>query len=143
MAHQANLRIAEMMQKDLGLRDDQVYNNIMWYGNTTAATIPIALDECVRSRDGFGRGDLVGDDGVRERVPVGERGGSVVRSAAGQAEAAAEQASPQGSRRHRGKQGACGTHAPRYDGDGTAQRQLRRSCNAPSEPNRRSESVRP
>jgi 3-oxoacyl-[acyl-carrier-protein] synthase-3 len=58
LAHQANLRIAEMMQRDLCLRDDQVYNNIMWYGNTTAATIPIALDECVRS----GRvkeGDLV------------------------------------------------------------------------------------
>jgi 3-oxoacyl-[acyl-carrier-protein] synthase-3 len=58
VAHQANLRIAEMMQKSLGLRDDQVYNNIMWYGNTTAATIPIALDECVR----MGRlraGDLV------------------------------------------------------------------------------------
>jgi 3-oxoacyl-[acyl-carrier-protein] synthase-3 len=58
VAHQANLRISEMMQKSLGLRDDQVYNNIMWYGNTTAATIPIALDECVRS----GRlrpGDLV------------------------------------------------------------------------------------
>jgi 3-oxoacyl-[acyl-carrier-protein] synthase-3 len=49
LAHQANLRISEMMQRDLCLRDDQVYNNIMWYGNTTAATIPIALDECVRS----------------------------------------------------------------------------------------------
>jgi 3-oxoacyl-[acyl-carrier-protein] synthase-3 len=49
VAHQANLRIAEMMQKSLGLRDDQVYNNIMWYGNTTSATIPIALDECVRA----------------------------------------------------------------------------------------------
>jgi len=48
VAHQANLRIAEMMQKSLGLRDEQVYNNIMWYGNTTAATIPIALEECVR-----------------------------------------------------------------------------------------------
>ena len=58
VAHQANLRIAEMIQKSLGLRDDQVYNNIMRYGNTTAATIPIALDECVRA----GRlkpGDLV------------------------------------------------------------------------------------
>jgi 3-oxoacyl-[acyl-carrier-protein] synthase-3 len=49
VAHQANMRIAEMMQRALCLRDDQVYNNIMWYGNTTAATIPIALDECVRS----------------------------------------------------------------------------------------------
>jgi 3-oxoacyl-[acyl-carrier-protein] synthase-3 len=58
LAHQANLRIAEVMQKALGLRDDQVYNNIMWYGNTTAATIPIALDECVRSGR-LKRGDLV------------------------------------------------------------------------------------
>jgi 3-oxoacyl-[acyl-carrier-protein] synthase-3 len=58
LAHQANLRISEVMQKDLGLRDDQVYNNIMWYGNTTAATIPIALDECVRSGR-LQRGDLL------------------------------------------------------------------------------------
>jgi 3-oxoacyl-[acyl-carrier-protein] synthase-3 len=47
--HQANLRISEMVQKELGLRDDQVYNNIQRYGNTTAGTIPIALDECVRA----------------------------------------------------------------------------------------------
>ncbi len=46
IAHQANLRIAEVIQKELGLRDDQVFNNIQRYGNTTAATIPIALDEC-------------------------------------------------------------------------------------------------
>jgi 3-oxoacyl-[acyl-carrier-protein] synthase-3 len=46
--HQANLRISEAIQKTLGLRDDQAYNNIQRYGNTTAATIPIALDECVR-----------------------------------------------------------------------------------------------
>lgn len=47
--HQANLRISEAVQKRLGLRDDQVYNNIQTCGNTTAATIPIALDECVRA----------------------------------------------------------------------------------------------
>ena len=58
LAHQANLRIAEAMQKDLKLRDDQVYNNIRRYGNTTAATIPILLDECVRS-DRLERGDLL------------------------------------------------------------------------------------
>jgi 3-oxoacyl-[acyl-carrier-protein] synthase-3 len=58
LAHQANLRISEAMQKELGLRDDQVYNNIMRYGNTTAATIPIALDECVRSGR-LERGDLL------------------------------------------------------------------------------------
>jgi 3-oxoacyl-[acyl-carrier-protein] synthase-3 len=49
LAHQANLRISEMMQRSLCLRDDQEYHNIMSYGNTTAATIPIALDECVRA----------------------------------------------------------------------------------------------
>ena len=49
LSHQANLRISEMVQRDLGLRDDQIYNNIQRYGNTTAATIPIALDECVRA----------------------------------------------------------------------------------------------
>jgi len=47
--HQANLRISEAVQKSLGLKDEQVYNNIQRYGNTTAATIPIALDECVRA----------------------------------------------------------------------------------------------
>ena len=49
VAHQANLRISEMIQRTLELRDDQIYNNIMRYGNTTAASIPIALDECVRA----------------------------------------------------------------------------------------------
>jgi 3-oxoacyl-[acyl-carrier-protein] synthase-3 len=49
LPHQANLRISEAVQKQLELRDDQVYNNIQRYGNTTAATIPILLDECVRS----------------------------------------------------------------------------------------------
>jgi 3-oxoacyl-[acyl-carrier-protein] synthase III len=58
LAHQANLRISEMMQKTLGLQDSQVYNNIMRYGNTTAATIPIALDECVRAGR-LKRGDLL------------------------------------------------------------------------------------
>ena len=56
--HQANLRISEMVQRRLGLRDDQVYNNIDRFGNTTAATIPIALDECVRAGK-LSRGDLL------------------------------------------------------------------------------------
>ena len=43
--HQANLRISQYVQEKLALRDDQVYNNIMRYGNTTAASIPIALSE--------------------------------------------------------------------------------------------------
>jgi 3-oxoacyl-[acyl-carrier-protein] synthase-3 len=49
ITHQANLRISQMVQKHLGLRDDQVYNNIERFGNTTAATLPIALDEAVRA----------------------------------------------------------------------------------------------
>lgn len=43
--HQANLRIAQFVQRKFGLSDDQVYNNIQRYGNTTAASIPIALTE--------------------------------------------------------------------------------------------------
>lgn len=43
--HQANLRIAQFVQRVLKLRDDQVFNNIEKYGNTTAASIPIALCE--------------------------------------------------------------------------------------------------
>jgi 3-oxoacyl-[acyl-carrier-protein] synthase-3 len=43
--HQANLRISQFVQKKFGLDDDQVYNNIMQYGNTTAASIAIALTE--------------------------------------------------------------------------------------------------
>ena len=49
IAHQANLRISEAVQRALGLPDERVYNNIQKYGNTTAATIPIALDECRKS----------------------------------------------------------------------------------------------
>jgi 3-oxoacyl-[acyl-carrier-protein] synthase-3 len=43
--HQANLRISQFVQQKMGLRDDQVFNNIQKYGNTTAASIPIALAE--------------------------------------------------------------------------------------------------
>ncbi|MGC3943294.1 MAG: beta-ketoacyl-ACP synthase III [Chryseolinea sp.] len=43
--HQANLRISQYIQEKLSLSNDQVYNNIMRYGNTTAASIPIALSE--------------------------------------------------------------------------------------------------
>lgn len=43
--HQANLRISQFVQKQFELKDDQVFNNIQKYGNTTAASIPIALTE--------------------------------------------------------------------------------------------------
>ena len=45
--HQANLRISDMVRRRLGLPEDRVYNNIDRYGNTTAATIAIALAEAV------------------------------------------------------------------------------------------------
>ncbi len=47
--HQANIRIIEATAKHAGMRMDKVYVNIDRYGNTSAASIPIALDECVRS----------------------------------------------------------------------------------------------
>jgi 3-oxoacyl-[acyl-carrier-protein] synthase-3 len=56
--HQANLRISQFVQQKLGLRDDQVYNNIQKYGNTTAASIPIALCE-VYEAGKIKEGDLV------------------------------------------------------------------------------------
>ena len=56
--HQANLRIAQFVQKLLRLRDDQVYNNIEKYGNTTAASIPIALSEAWE-QGRIEKGDLV------------------------------------------------------------------------------------
>lgn len=43
--HQANLRISQYIQKKMGVPDDKVFNNIQKYGNTTAASIPIALSE--------------------------------------------------------------------------------------------------
>ncbi len=56
--HQANLRISQFVQKRLRLRDDQVFSNIQKYGNTTAASVPIALSEaCEQGR--VERGDLV------------------------------------------------------------------------------------
>jgi 3-oxoacyl-[acyl-carrier-protein] synthase-3 len=56
--HQANLRISESVQKTLGLSDAQIHNNIDRYGNTTAATIPLCLEEAVRAGK-VKRGDLV------------------------------------------------------------------------------------
>jgi 3-oxoacyl-[acyl-carrier-protein] synthase-3 len=56
--HQANLRISQFVQHKLKLRDDQVYNNIQRYGNTTAASVPIAL--CEAWQEGrIQKGDLV------------------------------------------------------------------------------------
>lgn len=43
--HQANLRISNYIQQQLGLPDEKIYNNIQWVGNTTAASIPLAMCE--------------------------------------------------------------------------------------------------
>jgi len=56
--HQANLRISQFIQRKFKLNDDQVFNNIMKYGNTTAASIPIALAEAVEQGK-IKEGDLV------------------------------------------------------------------------------------
>lgn len=58
VCHQANLRISQFVQKSMGLRDDQVWNNIQRYGNTTAASIPIALCEAYEAGK-VKKGDLV------------------------------------------------------------------------------------
>ena len=59
LMHQANLRINEAAQKALGLPDEKVFNNIEKYGNTTAATLPMAFHEA-KQAGRIQRGDLVG-----------------------------------------------------------------------------------
>ncbi len=56
--HQANLRISQYVQQKLKLTDEQVYNNIQQYGNTTAASVPIALCEAWE-KGKIKEGDLV------------------------------------------------------------------------------------
>jgi len=56
--HQANLRISQFVQRKLQMKDEQIMNNIQKYGNTTAASIPIALTEAWE-QGRIKRGDLV------------------------------------------------------------------------------------
>jgi 3-oxoacyl-[acyl-carrier-protein] synthase-3 len=58
LMHQANLRINEAVQKHLGLGDEKVFNNIQKYGNTTAATLPLAFHEA-KQAGRIGPGSLV------------------------------------------------------------------------------------
>jgi len=58
ISHQANLRIIQFIQHTLKLNDDKVYNNIQQYGNTTAASVPIALCEAWE-KGKIKEGDLV------------------------------------------------------------------------------------
>jgi 3-oxoacyl-[acyl-carrier-protein] synthase-3 len=47
--HQANLRINEMVGKQLGIPSEKIFNTIQKFANTTAATIPIGMDEAVKA----------------------------------------------------------------------------------------------
>jgi 3-oxoacyl-[acyl-carrier-protein] synthase-3 len=58
ITHQANLRISKFIQKKMNMEDDKVFNNIMKYGNTTAASIPIAISEALE-KNKIKNGDLV------------------------------------------------------------------------------------
>jgi len=71
--HQANLRIIEAAQSRLGLPDEKVVKNIDRYGNTTAATIPLALGTAL-DEGRLGKGDLV----VMVAVGAGLTVGSVL-----------------------------------------------------------------
>ncbi len=56
--HQANQRITDAVASKLGVDDSRIYSNISMHGNTSSASIPIALDECVESGR-VKKGDLV------------------------------------------------------------------------------------
>jgi 3-oxoacyl-[acyl-carrier-protein] synthase-3 len=56
--HQANQRITDAVMSRLGVNGDRVYSNIARIGNTSSASIPICLDECVRSGR-IKKGDLI------------------------------------------------------------------------------------
>ena len=58
ITHQANLRIIQSLGKKLKIDKDKVIINIEKYGNTSSATIPIALDEAIRNNK-IRRGDIV------------------------------------------------------------------------------------
>ena len=78
--HQANQRIVEALQQRLGYSDDKVISNIKYYGNTSAASIPIALVEGVEKGNiklgstailcGFGAGMTWGAAVVRLREGI-------------------------------------------------------------------------
>lgn len=58
IAHQANARILEQLRRRLGLSQDVMYSVIERYGNTSSASLPIALDQAVRTQQ-VASGDLV------------------------------------------------------------------------------------
>jgi len=73
VAHQANIRIIEAVQRRLGLSEEKVVKNIHEYGNTTAATIPLALGTALEQKR-VDEGDLV----LLSAVGAGFTAGSVL-----------------------------------------------------------------
>ena len=74
--HQANLRINQFFAKAMELPQEKVFNNIQKYGNTTAATIPLALDEAMEEGLIGKSGDVavfLGGEGDSIRTVVGDR----------------------------------------------------------------------
>jgi len=71
--HQVNQRIIDSAMNKLGLGMDKAFVNIDKYGNTSAASIPIALDEAVRAGK-INRGDVIILSGVWRRIDLGQRG---------------------------------------------------------------------
>jgi 3-oxoacyl-[acyl-carrier-protein] synthase-3 len=58
ISHQANYRIMEAVRKRLDIPPEKVFMNVDRYGNTSAASVPIALEEAVRSGK-IRRGDII------------------------------------------------------------------------------------
>ena len=110
IAHQANVRIIGSVGKRLGIDPDRVMVNIDRVGNTSAASIPIVLDETWRS----GRikpGDLVLHDGLRGRHELGGEPDPVDRRLRRPSEDRVMRR-PDGGAGHRGVQGHRPGHCP-------------------------------
>ena len=73
MPHQANLRIIEATAKHAGIPMSKVMVNVDRYGNTSSASIPLALEQAV-AEGRVGPGSVRAARGVRRRVHLGERG---------------------------------------------------------------------
>jgi len=93
--HQANLRIIDGVRERLGLAPEKVYVNIDRYGNTSSASIPVALDELVRAGRvtpgskvafaAFGGGATWGASTMTWTAPAPEAAGLAAAAAAGEA----------------------------------------------------------
>ena len=75
--HQANQRITEAVRERLGVASEKVYSNISRVGNTSSASIPICLDECVTKR-AVAEGKPCPDVRVRRGSDVGRSFDAVV-----------------------------------------------------------------